>query len=783
MKKLYLISFLFIVQSIFAQADSIKYQWPDLPFNQSKGINGTFCEYRDTSPEGHFHNGTDIGEPDGNPIYASLDGVVHYIGNSGSNSYVRVRTQVDGKWKHLTYLHIVPNPSLSAGMPVTKGVTVLGTIYSGQGHVHLIDRELAANATDYSVEINSLRNNGGLNPYFDNYPPIIHENTLQFKLHGTEFNLPSNGLSDKVDIIIKLEEQNGSDGISRNNGTFIAGYRIWNNDKTEIVYEPDVNGVKYRFDSKPLDSDVHNVFVKGVATLSSPVYILTNGDGADYINQTGIVNPNYFDTSLLEPGEYQLEIFSEDTRENYSNHFVPITITDEDVVPPSEPVLLALLNEDNANSVKVIWESNAEPDIMGYRLYYTVNATLTDWKLAADENQLTNLINEYTIESTDKFIVPPSSPAYFFKLAAVDSSLNESKYSDVYSRSNYNSVVDYPKALIVDGFDRFGGSGSWSLPTHSFNTTYFGALTMYGNSIVSSAANEAVEEGIIDLNDYQYVIWFVGDESTNYRTFNTIEQSKLASYLENGGNLFVSGSEIGWDLDRNHSNSEPSDTLFYRHYLKAKHIYDGNGTMNRAVGVEGTNFEGATINFGQSYPEDFPDDIDPINGAETVLNYTVMRNATEFRKAGIAFTGNFGESENIGRMIYCSFGAESTGSFASMLSLITKVMDYFSIPVLVEEKELTGIPVNFELSQNYPNPFNPSTNIKYSIAGKGLVSIKVYDVLGNEIATLVNEQKTPGYYEVQFDTKSARIGLSSGVYFYRLITDDFVTTKKMILLK
>jgi hypothetical protein len=134
-------------------------------------------------------------------------------------------------------------------------------------------------------------------------------------------------------------------------------------------------------------------------------------------------------------------------------------------------------------------------------------------------------------------------------------------------------------------------------------------------------------------------------------------------------------------------------------------------------------------------------------------------------------------------MIYCSFGAESTGSIASMLSLITKVMDYFSIPVSVEEKELTGIPVNFELSQNYPNPFNPSTNIKYSIAGKGLVSIKVYDVLGNEIATLVNEQKAPGYYEVQFDTKSARVGLSSGVYFYRLITDDFVTTKKMILLK
>ena len=779
MKIIYSAVLLLLVNSLFAQADTVKYQWPEPPFNQSKGINGTFCEYRDTSPDGHFHNGTDIGEPDGNPIYSCLDGVVHYIGNVGSNSYVRVRTQVDGKWKHLTYVHIVPNPGLSAGMPVTKGVTVLGTVYSGQGHVHLIDRELGNNATDYVVEINSLRYNGGLFPYFDTYPPIIHSNTLQFKLHGTDYSLPASGLSDKVDIIIKVEEQNGSDGISRNNGTFILGYRIWNEAKTEVLYEPEDAGVKFRFDSKPLDSDVHNVFVKGVATLSNPVYILTNGNGSNYINQTGIVNQNYFNTELLEPNNYMLEIFSEDTRENYSNYFVPITITDEDVLPPTEPILLGILNTDNKNSVKVIWESNSESDILGYRLYYTGNTTLTDWKLAADEKQLTKDINEYLIPSTNDFLETSNNPAYFFKLVAVDSSLNESKGSDVYSRSDYSEVMNYSKALIVDGFDRFGGSGSWSLSTHSFNTTYFGALTMVGNSVVSSAANDAIEQNKIQLKDYDYVIWFVGDESTISRTLNTTEQAALADYLKNGGNLYISGSEIGWDLDRNHSNSEPSDTLFYRHYLKAKHIYDGNGTMNKAVGVEGTVFQGATINFGQSFPEDFPDDIDPINGAETVLNYTVMRNANEFRKAGISFIGKFGESENIGRMVYCGFSAESTGSFASMLSLMTKVMDFFQTPVSVSNDQLEIIPEKFSLSQNYPNPFNPTTVIEYSIPNESKISLKIYDVLGREILSLVNGVKSAGKYKVNWNASN----MASGVYIARIEAAEFSKSIQMLLLK
>ncbi len=101
-------------------------------------------------------------------------------------------------------------------------------------------------------------------------------------------------------------------------------------------------------------------------------------------------------------------------------------------------------------------------------------------------------------------------------------------------------------------------------------------------------------------------------------------------------------------------------------------------------------------------------------------------------------------------------------------------------------------PTTFELSQNYPNPFNPSTKIRYTIptppissplvkgrTEEGFVSLKVYDILGNEVASLVNEEQTPGQHEVVFDAA----GLASGVYIYRLVTPGYADTKKMILLR
>ena len=89
------------------------------------------------------------------------------------------------------------------------------------------------------------------------------------------------------------------------------------------------------------------------------------------------------------------------------------------------------------------------------------------------------------------------------------------------------------------------------------------------------------------------------------------------------------------------------------------------------------------------------------------------------------------------------------------------------------------VPNKFDLNQNYPNPFNPTTTISYEIAKETIVSLKVYDVIGNEIVTLVNETKPAGTYEVIFDASN----LSNGVYLYKIQAGNFTATKKLILMK
>ncbi len=92
---------------------------------------------------------------------------------------------------------------------------------------------------------------------------------------------------------------------------------------------------------------------------------------------------------------------------------------------------------------------------------------------------------------------------------------------------------------------------------------------------------------------------------------------------------------------------------------------------------------------------------------------------------------------------------------------------------------VNNIPGEFSLSQNYPNPFNPVTVINFSVPSHGIVNIKAFDVLGNEVKTLVNGDYEPGTYSAEFNAK----GISSGVYFYRMTAGDFAIVKKMQVMK
>jgi flagellar hook assembly protein FlgD len=94
------------------------------------------------------------------------------------------------------------------------------------------------------------------------------------------------------------------------------------------------------------------------------------------------------------------------------------------------------------------------------------------------------------------------------------------------------------------------------------------------------------------------------------------------------------------------------------------------------------------------------------------------------------------------------------------------------------------IPYRFALEQNYPNPYNATTTILYSCGQDGFVSLKVYNILGQEVATLVGEHKSAGSYTVSWDSQD-RYGnpLASGIYFYRVIAGQFVASKKLVLIR
>jgi len=138
-----------------------------------------------------------------------------------------------------------------------------------------------------------------------------------------------------------------------------------------------------------------------------------------------------------------------------------------------------------------------------------------------------------------------------------------------------------------------------------------------------------------------------------------------------------------------------------------------------------------------------------------------------------------GDTQEVAVAILIAQGNDNVHGVYKLKQLAEKVQDFYDNDYVTSVENIKSIPLHFTLSQNYPNPFNPTTNIGFRIAEFGFVSLKVFDVLGREVATLVNEEKSKGEYEVEFDASQ----LSSGIYFYKLQTESNSLTKKMIYLK
>lgn len=142
---------------------------------------------------------------------------------------------------------------------------------------------------------------------------------------------------------------------------------------------------------------------------------------------------------------------------------------------------------------------------------------------------------------------------------------------------------------------------------------------------------------------------------------------------------------------------------------------------------------------------------------------------------------------HVDTLFYIDFSCIGTGVGTAVVRMYNTdnpsdyVENTFSVEVSgVGINNISSIADSYSLSQNYPNPFNPSTNINFSLPKSQSVSLKVYDILGNEVASLLNnESLSSGQYKIDFNASS----LSSGIYYYTLSTSDFVNTKKMLLIK
>jgi len=144
------------------------------------------------------------------------------------------------------------------------------------------------------------------------------------------------------------------------------------------------------------------------------------------------------------------------------------------------------------------------------------------------------------------------------------------------------------------------------------------------------------------------------------------------------------------------------------------------------------------------------------------------------------FSNGFGLSNSTNSTTISVAGQSFAGTSTNGNSkIISGFLAYASTIVTDVSDEQEIIPTVYKLNQNYPNPFNPSTVISWQLPVSSHVLLKIYDILGNEVATLVDENKETGFYETRFDGSS----LASGMYIYRLSTGAYVSTKKMLMIK
>lgn len=323
---------------------------------------------------------------------------------------------------------------------------------------------------------------------------------------------------------------------------------------------------------------------------------------------------------------------------------------------PLSPQLLCVTNRVDGNSLQLTW-SDEKFVRMGYRIYASSNGIDFESPVTVGAN-----IQSYAESGF------ASGAKRYYKVSVVGSG-GESKASRIYGAQ----VGINPRVLIVDGNDR------WQFqPAENSSCTNHGFAALAGQSISGPAFDTANHNAVIAnsvvLTNYPATVWLLGEESTADETFSTPEQALVSNYLLAGGNLFVSGAELGWDLDRA-SGPSSSDRNFYRMVLRAAYSADDAATYAFTAAAGGTFVNDGSSGFDNgtkgTYNVDYPDVLTATNGSVTAMSYSGGTGGA----AAVQYDGSLGG----GRVMNWGFPFETiTNSFART-AYMSDVLRFFNV--------------------------------------------------------------------------------------------------------
>ncbi|MCH7886693.1 MAG: T9SS type A sorting domain-containing protein [Candidatus Marinimicrobia bacterium] len=339
--------------------------------------------------------------------------------------------------------------------------------------------------------------------------------------------------------------------------------------------------------------------------------------------------------------------------------------------------------------------------------------------------------------------------------------------------STVDIEVDAGDILLVNDDPNSGYSDYYTDVLDSLNVTYHHWFT--AEIGIAPAPAAATETG------YPIIIWYTGDETAN--SLSASEEDSLAAFLDAGGRLFLTGQNIVENLP------DTSDLL--TNYLQVSH--GGTSGLFFASGVEGNPVTFGLNLFGVSGG----DGANNQTSKDILIPTGIAADAMTYGTTGSDVAAVTVDDGNY-KVFLTGFGFEGLNSgntvFTSPEELMFRTLTWFGIPglVSVEDEIVTALPKEFSLGQNYPNPFNPETSINYAIPQDASVRLTIYNILGQKISTIVDEQKSSGVYSVSWNGRNNTGNqVASGLYFYRLeakhITNGnqriFVDAKKMLLLR